>query len=74
MNRREVLEESINTLRSIRTKLEKKLIDRQEADSRINNEGKILKGIQLHLGDAIFMATKGQSVELAAVAALEHKA
>ena len=58
MDRREVLEETINKTRDLYTKMEKKLIDRQDADSRVNALGKIFKGVQIHLADEMFSEHK----------------
>jgi hypothetical protein len=73
VNRREILEETINKNRELYTKMEKKLIDRQEADSRVNALGKILKGIQLHMADEMFTEQKLASPTIAAQKLLEQK-
>lgn len=57
MDRKAVIEECIEQGREMLTKMQKKLIDRQDGDSQFNGLGKILKGVQLHIADE--MVTKG---------------
>jgi hypothetical protein len=68
----EVVWESIDDLRALRTQMQKKLIDRQEADSRINANGKIMKGVQILITNEV-VAKKLLRVMSAAEALPEDK-
>jgi fructose-1,6-bisphosphatase len=57
MNRKEILSEIEADMKELYRQMTKKLIDRQDADSRANIAGKRLKVVQLDLADDIF--TKG---------------
>jgi hypothetical protein len=67
-----VVWESIDDLRAVRELMQKKSIDRQEADSRINANGKIMKGVQILITNEV-VANKLLMLMPTAGALLEHK-
>ena len=62
MDRKVVLEKTVDGLWNLIERMEKHLIDRRDADSRVNAYGKVLKGVQLHIMDDVTRGKGGAQV------------
>lgn len=61
MDRREVLEDAIAKLRAVLDQLEGKTMERPDADAHFNGWGKVIKGVQLHLVNEEWLATRARA-------------